>query len=133
MKEFKFESKWRKFVVDGILKEEMKGEVEKKTLNEYTDNSFSGGEVIDRVNEKGPDMLGQQLFKDLLPQGVTSEFDAVDALRASDQSPIKARMGQYAPMFVHKQYHEFDHEGEEYRLHQTQYYNSNFKRHRSIL
>ena len=35
-------------------------------------------------------------------------------------------MGQYAPMFVHVQYHEFEHEGEKYRLHQSQYYNNNF-------
>jgi hypothetical protein len=36
-------------------------------------------------------------------------------------------MGQYAPMFVHVQYHELEHDGETYRLHQRQYYNSNFK------
>ena len=36
-------------------------------------------------------------------------------------------MGQYAPMFVHMQYHELEHEGQKYRMHQKQYYNSNFK------
>ena len=30
-------------------------------------------------------------------------------------------------MFVHLQYHNLEHEGEKYRMHQTQYYNSNFK------
>ena len=36
-------------------------------------------------------------------------------------------MGRYAPMFVHVQYHEFEDESaEKYRVHQTQYYNSNF-------
>ncbi len=72
-------------------------------------------------------MFGKQLFADLLPKGVASENDAIEALKAHDKSPIKARMGQYAPMFVHVQYHELEHEGEDYRMHQTQYYNSNFK------
>ena len=36
-------------------------------------------------------------------------------------------MGQYAPMFVHLQYHNLEHEGENYRIHQKQYYNSNFE------
>ena len=30
-------------------------------------------------------------------------------------------------MFVHVQYHNLEHEGEKYQMHQTQYYNSNFK------
>ena len=36
-------------------------------------------------------------------------------------------MDRFAPKFIHIQYHEFEHEGQEYRLHQTQYYNSNFE------
>ena len=99
----------------------------KKTLKEYTDNSFKGSEVIDDANERGPDMFGKGIFADLLPKGVASENDAIEALKAHDKSPIKARMGRYAPMFVHLQYHDLEHEGEKYRMHQTQYYNSNFK------
>jgi len=99
----------------------------KKTLKEYTDNSFKGSELIDDANERGPDMFGKGIFADLLPKGVASENDAFEALKAHDKSPIKARMGQYAPMFVHVQYHNLEHEGEEYQMHQTQYYNSNFK------
>ena len=100
---------------------------EKEQLKEYTDNSFKGSEVIDDVNERGPDMFGKGIFSDLLPKGVASENDAIEALKAHDKSPIKARMGRYAPMFVHLQYHNVEHEGEKYRIHQTQYYNSNFK------
>jgi len=100
---------------------------ENKIIKEYTDNSFSGAELIDDVSRRSPDMFGKQIFADLLPKGVASENDAIEALKKHDKSSIKARMGQYAPMFVHVQYHELEHEGEDYRMHQTQYYNSNFK------
>ena len=96
-------------------------------LKEFTDNSFTGAELIDNVAGRSPDMFGKKLFADLLPKGVASENDAIEALKAHDKSPIKARMGRYAPMFVHVQYHELEHEGEKYQMHQTQYYNSNFK------
>ena len=99
----------------------------KKTLKEFTDNRFKGSELIDDANKRGPDMFGKGIFAELLPKGVASENDAVEALKAHDKSPIKARMGRYAPMFVHVQYHNLEHEGEEYQMHQTQYYNSNFK------
>ena len=98
-----------------------------EVLKEYTDKSFKGSELIDDANRREPDMFGKQIFADLLPKGVASENDAFEALKAHDKSPIKARMGQYAPMFVHVQYHNLEHEGEKYRMHQTQYYNSNFK------
>ena len=103
------------------------GPKESTVIKEYTDKSFKGSELIDDANRRGPDMFGKQIFADLLPKGVASENDAIEALKAHDKSPIKARMGQYAPMFVHVQYHDLEHEGEDYRMHQTQYYNSNFK------
>ena len=103
------------------------GPAENKIIKEYTDQSFKGSELIDDANKRGPDMFGKGIFAELLPKGVASENDAVEALKAHDKSPIKARMGQYAPMFVHVQYHNLEHEGEEYQMHQTQYYNSNFK------
>lgn len=105
----------------------MHGPKESTVIKEYTDNSFKGAELIDDVSKRSPDMFGKQVFADLLPKGVASENDAIEALKAHDKSPIKARMGQYAPMFVHVQYHDIEHEGEDYRMHQTQYYNSNFK------
>ena len=99
----------------------------KKPLKEFTDHDFKGSKLIDDANKRGPDMFGKGIFADLLPKGVASENDAFEALKAHDKSPIKARMGQYAPMFVHVQYHNLEHEGEEYQMHQTQYYNGNFK------
>ena len=99
----------------------------KAELKEFTDNSFSGAELIDNVAGRSPDIFDKELFAELLPKGVASENDAIEALKAHDKSPIKARMGQYAPMFVHVQYHDLEHEGEKYQMHQTQYYNSNFK------
>ena len=97
-------------------------------LKEFTDKSFKGSELIDNANSNAPDMFGKQIFADLLPKGVASENDAFEALRAHDKSGLKQRMGpQFAPMFVHVQYHELEHEGETYRLHQRQFYNSNFE------
>jgi hypothetical protein len=122
--EYEHKGKKRKVSIDvfkSILAES------KKTLKEFTDNSFKGSEVIDKANRDAPDMFGKQIFADLLPKGVASENDAIEALKKHDKSGIKARMGRYAPMFVHVQYHRLEHEGEKYRIHQTQYYNSNFK------
>ena len=98
-----------------------------KVVKEYTDRSFSGAGLIDKVSQNAPDMFAKQVFADILPNGVASEDEAVKALQAHDKSGIKQRMGEHAPMFVHRQYHELDHDGVRYRLHQTQYFNSNFK------
>ena len=98
---------------------------EKESLKEYTNNNFKGSEIISNVIS--PDMFAKKAIEDLFPSGVASEGDAIEALKAHDASPIKARMGRFAPMFVHVQYHDFESGGEEYRAYQTQYYNSNFK------
>ena len=101
---------------------------EKGELNEYTDDTFGGAELIKDVSKDSPDMFGKQLFADLMPKGVASEDEAVKALHTHDKSRIKQRMGgRLAPMFVHVQYHDLEHEGDKYRLHNRQYYNSNFK------
>lgn len=101
---------------------------ENKMIKEYTDKNFSGRELINKVNSKKPDAEGAKFIEEFFPNGFKSQQKAVQALRASDASPIKKRMGQYAPMFVHVQFHEFtDQAGEKYGVHQTQYYNSNFK------
>jgi len=100
-------------------------ESEKESLKEYTDNNFKGSEVISNVTS--PDMFAKKAIEDLFPNGVASEGDAIEALKAHDASPTKARMGRFAPMFVHVQYHDFELGGEEYRANQTQYYNSNFE------
>ena len=98
----------------------------KKSLNEYTDNSFTGEELIANTIVPGRDELAT--FDYFFPDGVASRSNAIASLQAHDNSGIKARMGQYAPMFVHVQYHDFEDEAaEKYRVHQTQYYNSNFE------
>ena len=99
----------------------------KHILKEMTDYDFKGSEVISRVNRSQPDLFGKKLFADILPKGEASEAKAIKALKDHDRSFIKKRMDRFAPMFIHIQYHEFEHEGQEYRLHQTQYYNSNFE------
>ena len=98
----------------------------KKSLNEFTDNDFSGNALIANTKVPGRDELST--FDYYFPDGVASRSNAIASLQAHDKSPIKARMGQYAPMFVHVQYHDFEDEsGEKYRVHQKQFYNSNFK------
>ena len=98
----------------------------KKSLNEYTDNSFTGEELIANTIVPGRDELAT--FDYFFPDGVASRSNAIASLQAHDNSGIKARMGRYAPMFVHVQYHDFEDEsGEKYRVHQKQFYNSNFK------
>ena len=99
---------------------------DKKQLDEYTDNSFTGEELISNTMVPGRDELAT--FDYFFPDGVASRSNAIASLQAHDNSGIKARMGQYAPMFVHVQYHDFEDEAaEKYRVHQTQYYNSNFE------
>ena len=111
----------------GMGKEDEAELDENKVLKEFTDQTFKGSEIIDMANKNAPDMFGKQIFADLLPKGMASENAAIEALKAHDKSPLKHRMGIYAPMFVHVQYHNLEHEGEQYQMHQTQYYNSNFK------
>ena len=94
-------------------------------LNEYTENNFSGNALIAQTPRPGRDELATYDY--FFPDGVASRSNAIKSLQAHDESPIKARMGRYAPMFAHVQYHEFEDEAaEKYRVHQTQYYNNNF-------
>ena len=117
-----------KYKSDAQRKAVHASKAEKGELNEYTDDTFGGAELIKAVSQDSPDMFGKALFADIMPKGVASEDEAVKALHAHDSSRIKQRMGgRLAPMFVHVQYHDLEHEGEKYRLHNRQYYNSNFK------
>lgn len=110
----------KKLDLKRIIKEEIQ-----KVLKEYTDNDFSGAKLKSSI--KRADAEGMAAVKEFFPKGFKSQPLAAKALRDHDTSPIKARMGQYAPMFVHVQYHEFDDPaGETYSVHQKQYYNSNF-------
>ncbi len=100
----------------------------KAFLNEYTDHDFSGAKVIADAKSKKPDSEDMEFITKYFPNAVKSMSKAEANLKASDASPIKARMGRYAPMFVHVQYHTFtETSGQTFSVHQTQYYNSNFK------
>ena len=100
-----------------IIKEEVQ-----KVLKEYTDNNFSGRKLIADVAKEKPDMFGQQMFDEFFPMGAKSESAAIRALKNYDM------ISQRSPMFVHVQYDEFNDEvGMKYRVHQSQYYNSNFQ------
>ena len=106
-----------------IIKEEVR-----KVLKEYTDNNFSGAKLIADVRRNRPDSEDMEFIKTHFPNAVKSMRQAEQNLKASDNSPIKQRMGRYAPMFVHVQYHTFEGDaGQTFSVHQTQYYNSNFK------
>jgi hypothetical protein len=111
---------------EGVARKLAKIIKENEILKEFTDNDFSGNALI--ANTKVPESDELATFDYFFPDGAASRRKAVASLQAHDESPIKARMGRYAPMFVHVQYTEFEDEnGERYRVHQTQYYNSNFK------
>ena len=106
-----------------IIKEEVQ-----KVLKEYTDNNFSGEYVIADARKNRPDGEDIDFIERHFPNAVKSTMQAKRNLKASDASPIKKRMGRYAPMFVHVQYHTFEgDDGQTFGVHQTQYYNSNFK------
>jgi hypothetical protein len=97
-------------------------------LKEYTDKNFSGAKVISDAMQNKPDSEDMEFITKYFPNAVKSMSTAQANLKASDASPIKKRMGQYAPMFVHVQYHTFtETSGQTFAVHQTQYYNSNFK------
>ena len=92
----------------------------KDILKEYTDMDFSGKKILSQIEK--PDMFGQQMFDEFFPMGSKSETAAIRALKNYDM------ISNPSPMFVHVQYDEFtDEVGMKYRVHQTQYYNSNFQ------
>ena len=104
------------------------GMMDKDSLKEYTDNNFSGAKLISDMASEKPDSEDMEFITKYFPNAVKSMSKAKANLQASDNSPIKKRMGQYAPMFVHVQYHTFtETSGQTFGVHQTQYYNSNFK------
>jgi hypothetical protein len=110
------------------LRKDVKGGKFKDALKEYTDNNFSGAKLIADMASEKPDSEDMEFITKYFPNAVKSMSKAKAKLQASDNSPIKKRMGQYAPMFVHVQYHTFtETSGQTFGVHQTQYYNSNFK------
>ena len=99
----------------------------KEPLKEYTDQNFSGKELIDSL--RSPDMFGKQLFSDLFPNSVKSEGNAIQSLKVFDEL-------QYPPnVFVAVGYQNFDADidgaNEKFQIHQSLYYNHNYDDERS--
>ena len=100
---------------------------ENTLLKEYTDQNFSGKELIGSL--RSPDMFGKQLFSDLFPNSVKSENNAMQSLKAFDEL-------QYPPnVFVAVGYQNFDADvdgaNEKFQIHQSLYYNHNYDDERS--
>jgi len=100
---------------------------ESTLLKEYTDQNFSGKELIGSL--RYPDMFGMELFEKLFPNSVKSEANAIRSLNAFDKL-------QYPPnMFVHVGYQNFDADvdgaNEKFQIHQSLYYNHNYDDERS--
>jgi hypothetical protein len=100
---------------------------ENTLLKEYTDQNFSGKELIGSL--RSPDMFGKQLFSDLFPNSVKSETNAIQSLKAFDEL-------QYPPnVFVAVGYQNFDADvdgaNEKFQIHQSLYYNHNYDDERS--
>jgi len=101
----------------------------KSTIKEFTDRDFSGAKLISNTRANKPDAQGLKFIQTYFPNGIKSQQQAEQALKDSDASPVKANMGEYAPMFVHSQMHDFkDESGQLYRVNQSQHYNSNFEK-----
>ena len=92
---------------------------ENKLLKEFTDMDFSSDKILSQI--KSPDMFGREAFTELFPMGMESEEAAIRALKNYDL------ISQQPPMFVHMQVDYFKDGYDNYRVHQTQYYNSNFQ------
>ena len=69
-----------------------------------------------------------EVFMEMFPRGEASRI-LVDPNRKKlyDQHLEWTKDSQYNNVFVHMQFHEIEHEGELYKIHQTQYFNGNYK------
>lgn len=89
-------------------------------LKEYTDHNWE----IPKVKPATDDELRQ--VKIMFPNGMRSQTAAMKNAKDVYNNPWRKRMGRYAPVFVHIQYHVIDYRGVKTYVHQTQYYNSNY-------
>ena len=102
---------------------------ENKLLKEFT---RYGGDFRDSYANRLPEEQltstdDYELFMEMFPRGEASRI-LMDPNRKKlyDQHLEWTKDSQYNNTFVHMQYHEVEHEGELYKVHQTQYYNSNY-------
>ena len=114
----------------GVASEEGVIDEKKEPLKEYT---MHGGDYRDsyanrpaKENLTTPDNYEE--FEELFPKGAASRI-LMDSTRNKEYEKHKewTRQSQYNNVFVHVQYDELKYGDDDYFVHQTQYYNSNYK------
>jgi hypothetical protein len=118
----------------GVASEEGVIDEKKEPLKEYT---MHGGDYRDSyANRPADEELttpdNYEEFEELFPKGSASRI-LMDPAKNKEYEKHKewTRESQYNNTFVHVQYHEIEHDGHNYFVHQTQYYNHNYKDFRS--
>ena len=102
---------------------------ESTLLKEYT---MHGGDYRDSYANRPPEEQlttpdNYEEFEKLFPKGADSRI-LIDPSRKQDFNKHIdwTRESDYNNTFVHVQYHELEHDGNDYFVHQTQYYNHNY-------
>ena len=102
---------------------------ESTLLKEYT---MHGGNYRDSYANRPPEEQlttpdNYEEFEKLFPKGADSRI-LIDPSRKQDfdKHIDWTRESQFNNTFVHVQYHELEHDGNDYFVHQTQYYNHNY-------
>ena len=102
---------------------------ENTLLKEYT---LYGGNYRDSYANRPPEEQlttpdNYEEFEKLFPKGADSRI-LIDPSRKQDFNKHMdwSRGSDYNNVFVHVQYHELEHDGNDYFVHQTQYYNHNY-------
>ena len=102
---------------------------ESTLLKEYT---MHGGNYRDSYANRPPEEQlttpdNYEEFEKLFPKGADSRI-LIDPSRKQDFNKHIdwTRESQFNNTFVHVQYHELEHDGNDYFVHQTQYYNHNY-------
>ena len=102
---------------------------ENTLLKEYT---MHGGDYRDSYANRPPEEQlttpdNYEEFEKLFPKGADSRI-LIDPSRKQDfdKHIDWTRESQFNNTFVHVQYHELEHDGNDYFVHQTQYYNHNY-------
>ena len=101
----------------------------KEPLKEYT---MHGGDYRDSYANRPPKEklttpANYEEFEELFPKAAASRI-LIDPSRKQDFNKHIdwTRESQFNNTFVHVQYHELEHDGNDYFVHQTQYYNHNY-------
>ena len=115
--------------LDDLRMYESVNENNEELLKEFT---RYGGDFRDSYANRLPEEQltstdDYELFMEMFPRGEASRI-LMDPNRKKlyDQHLEWTKDSQYNNTFVHMQYHDVEYEGEPYRIHQTQYYNTNY-------